>query len=324
MRNIQNGSVKQRTMKNARPKAKNPIRRKAVNPQVLRTYVTPEKMRMSDLLGLLHKDYRAGDVVEIWYKDVRYTWQKSGANSWKKLSGTPKQRIRPNGKKKALSVPEKHQLRVSKRTLKSSDVGVLVIGGQTKAEARAFLKHVGYSDAEIKKLENGVVSKRAAKQNPTTFNADKINELSKTFQGHLNGEQVKTYGSSFTPNLVARAGKLSYMKIKNGRDTYELKFEGNDAWLGFDARKNLHIAGKDTRIKNVKNLPPKNRLHLLGDLEQINYITAKSHIENGDLVEYYHKLGEVDGIKPNVWVDSDGYLVVNSGNYDVGKWGIEN
>ena len=35
-----------------------------------------------------------------------------------------------------LTVPEQHQLKIALKTLKLSDVGALIMGGPTKAEAR--------------------------------------------------------------------------------------------------------------------------------------------------------------------------------------------
>jgi len=58
-----------------------------------------------------------------------------------------------NEAKKTLTVPQKHQLKIAKSTLKMSDAGVNVAGGMSKDEARKFLKSVGYSVNEIKKLE---------------------------------------------------------------------------------------------------------------------------------------------------------------------------
>lgn len=55
--------------------------------------------------------------------------------------------------KKKLSVPEKHQLNIAKKTLKMSDAGANIMGGMTKKEAREFLSKIGYSDKEIKKME---------------------------------------------------------------------------------------------------------------------------------------------------------------------------
>ena len=41
--------------------------------------------------------------------------------------------------KKELSVPEKHQLNIARKTLKMSDVGARIMGGMTKEEARAVI-----------------------------------------------------------------------------------------------------------------------------------------------------------------------------------------
>jgi hypothetical protein len=57
-----------------------------------------------------------------------------------------------NSLQEALSVPEKHQLAIAKKTLKMSDAGASVMGGMSKKEAVEFLKSIGYSDAKIKKM----------------------------------------------------------------------------------------------------------------------------------------------------------------------------
>ena len=43
---------------------------------------------------------------------------------------------------KKLSVPETHQLRIARDTLKMSDAGALIMGGPTKAEAREIIKRL--------------------------------------------------------------------------------------------------------------------------------------------------------------------------------------
>ena len=40
---------------------------------------------------------------------------------------------------RTLSVPEKHQLRVARQTLKLSDIGALCMGGPDKDEAREII-----------------------------------------------------------------------------------------------------------------------------------------------------------------------------------------
>jgi hypothetical protein len=48
-------------------------------------------------------------------------------------------RRHPNPKGRELSVPEKHQLRIARDTLKSSDAGARILGGPTKDEAREII-----------------------------------------------------------------------------------------------------------------------------------------------------------------------------------------
>lgn len=53
----------------------------------------------------------------------------------------------------ALSVPEKHQLAIAKKTLRYSDAGAKIMGGMTKDEAREFLRSIGWSKDKIRKWE---------------------------------------------------------------------------------------------------------------------------------------------------------------------------
>lgn len=50
--------------------------------------------------------------------------------------------------KRTLSVPERHQLNIAKRTLELSDVGALIMGGMTKEEARIIIKKLTGKEAK--------------------------------------------------------------------------------------------------------------------------------------------------------------------------------
>lgn len=66
--------------------------------------------------------------------------------------------VKSEGKKSDLSVPEQHQKKIALRTLQMNDVGVDVMGGMTKAQAREFLKSkCGYTEKQISKLEESVL-----------------------------------------------------------------------------------------------------------------------------------------------------------------------
>ncbi|MBE3101959.1 MAG: zinc ribbon domain-containing protein, partial [Firmicutes bacterium] len=61
--------------------------------------------------------------------------------------------VTPKNEAVSEGVPEKHQLKIAKDTLKMSDAGAGAMGGMNKKEARAFLKKQGWSDARRAKLE---------------------------------------------------------------------------------------------------------------------------------------------------------------------------
>lgn len=43
---------------------------------------------------------------------------------------------------RALDIFDKHQLKIARRTLQLSDVGVLILGGMTKDQAREIIKRL--------------------------------------------------------------------------------------------------------------------------------------------------------------------------------------
>jgi len=173
--------------------------------------------------------------------------------------------------------------------------------------------------------------------NPTRQNYDEtaifethvdetLDSHSAMFQGGISGKTTKSVGSDYTNSRVSRGGKLAYLKIKlpDGR-FIEFTPSSSDAYISFDLRKNIQIDGKGAKLKGL-NFPPKGELWLVGKLVRLEYITRKAHIERGELVRYYHELGEVGGLKdcPNLFVDHDGMPVLVGGNYDVWKSGIVN
>ena len=44
--------------------------------------------------------------------------------------------------KRKLDVFERHQVKIARRTLQLSDVGALIMGGMTKAQARAVIREL--------------------------------------------------------------------------------------------------------------------------------------------------------------------------------------
>lgn len=156
------------------------------------------------------------------------------------------------------------------------------------------------------------------------FTKDRLLELSKMFQGRANGAVVTTEGSDAMPNDTFRLGylvKLIY-RDASGRK-HAISFDG-DAFVSGDLRCNLWFSGRDVRIAPATGLPKKPHLIMLGDLVQVEYVTAKKHIENGQTVRFWHPMGEVTRAYPKLAIDYDGFPIAVGGGYDIWDVGIVN
>lgn len=170
--------------------------------------------------------------------------------------------------------------------------------------------------------------KRPSKKNSgvsefKSFQKKRLAELSMMFQGHHNGESIRVMQPNSAPKVNKYLlGHLVQMKVRNGAKTNAINFKG-EAYLSGDIRNNLWAVGKDARISNIKN-PHSDKLQYLGKLVQIDYVTAKSHIEGGKTVRFWHPLGEVDKEFPDLYIDADGFPIIVGGGYDVWDVGIVN
>ncbi len=155
-----------------------------------------------------------------------------------------------------------------------------------------------------------------------SYKQTRLKKLARMFQGQTTGQTRHLKESDFTPNDKYRLGHLVLIRIRSGAKSFDINFDG-EALLAADMKNNLWASGKDARIDNIK-LPPKGDLKFLGEVEQVDYVTNKKHIEGNKTVRFYHKLGEVTKEKPNLFVDHEGYPIFVGGAYDVWSVGIVN
>lgn len=147
------------------------------------TYINGQFGQLRKML----KDIVANDQIdelvdyleEDGYQEIIKWVAKNSASSEKKATLVGEKK-----KEKDLSVPEKNQLKIAKKTLKMSDDGAKIMGGMDKKEARDFLKKIGYTEKEIGKLEE---SKKEE---------DKINS-EKEFRQYANVLLKKAHGKDF-------------------------------------------------------------------------------------------------------------------------------
>lgn len=156
-----------------------------------------------------------------------------------------------------------------------------------------------------------------------------IHELAKMFQGKANGLSARLLEPDTAPPNKFRLGFLALMKIRRNGQTIPIEFD-KESVLSADHLKRFWVVGKDSRIENGAlrelgiKVPRKGDLAFVGNLSQIDYVTAKAHIENGETVHFYHKLGEADHIQPQLYIDHDRFPIIHGGNYDIWNVGIVN
>lgn len=143
------------------------------------------------------------------------------------------------------------------------------------------------------------------------------------FQGEWKGVNQRVALPDVAPKQLWGLGHLALIKIRNKGKTYTIKINDNDAFVAGDIRCNLWFVGKGARITDIK-LPPKGEYYRLGELTQVDYITAKTHIEAGKLIRFWHKLGEATSRYPTAIVDHDGFIILMGGEYDIWDVGIVN
>jgi hypothetical protein len=111
----------------------------------------PKDSHELQILKQVYGDVQLGDVtipesndddVEAKKKDLADWTAKAKAELDKKKDDAPKP------KDEELSVPDRHQLAIAKKTLQMSDAGARIMGGMTKEEARAIIKKLTGKDAK--------------------------------------------------------------------------------------------------------------------------------------------------------------------------------
>lgn len=178
--------------------------------------------------------------------------------------------------------------------------------------------------------DNGYIFVKGAGRKKNFSNADfrritkeRLQELSKMFQGEASGMQIKTLQPDVMPDDTFRLGWLKKIIYKDasGKRTI-INFSGNSL-LSADIRCNLWFSGSDARIENLHSgLPKKGSLKYLGDLVQVEYVTAKKHLHGGRTVHFWHPMGEVTKQFPKLAVDYDGFPLAIGGGYDIWNVGI--
>lgn len=206
-------------------------------------------------------------------------------------------------------------LRKSKKPYRPSAVGEKATYSPRKATKRAL---------QSKRLKSAVKSRKATasrlagrslkrsagmlkKRNPSP------DAIRKDFAGRV-GKGAELYFPEGTPTGLAKLGKLVSITTEEGT----LKPTNGTAWLCADTKGKLHIGA--TANKPLWS----GDAHSFGSVRQVEYLEAKPHLGFPNPIVFYHKLGEENGVKPNLYADGKGGLKFRGGAYRITREGIVN
>lgn len=141
--------------------------------------------------------------------------------------------------------------------------------------------------------------------------SETVNQFSRKFQGRTTGAIKEFKAASNAPENLARVGKLIEIHV-SGR---KLKLPG--AMVAASPAGKLWIVSNRVPLLNQKAQP--GALLDFGEIDKIVYLTAKTHIGNGQTFEYDH---DFEDRKPHFCVNSEGMPVIRGGSYTIESGGI--
>lgn len=151
---------------------------------------------------------------------------------------------------------------------------------------------------------------RKSKRNPS------VAAIAEKFQGKTDGAIEEFHAASSAPANLARAGKLVFLKV--GAKTFRLP----GAMVAIAPNEKLWIVSKRAPVFSTKAKPGEGLD--VGEITQICYETAKSHIGEGKRFEYVHEFGEDGGKRPHLIIDHEGMPILHGGDYKIRAEGIVN
>ncbi|MCX7997347.1 MAG: hypothetical protein RML33_11175 [Acidobacteriota bacterium] len=186
-----------------------------------------------------------------------------------------------------------------------------------KALAKSKLKSL--ERARDKAKEKYERAQKAYEEVAKMVNPD-VKKVYEIFQGRESSGYIEVTGPVGTPDEVAKLGDLAWIEVVNEKGIIKINFDtpNNEMpLLVADKDGNLHVVGGTYRMKELSG-------QVLGEVHKIAYITAKSHVGNGETYEYIHEFGEEGGRKPFLYITEEGLFKIIGGDYRISSAGIEN
>jgi hypothetical protein len=223
------------------------------------------------------------------------------------------------------SVPEQHQIKIARATLRMSDIGARIMGGMTKDEARAVLQKHGIRASN---------PRRRSRRNPKPEELTQAVELYETFQGKRAENIIEAQRSAAMRTDYAALGPL----LAIGLYTPDLKIPSPDHWEDYPHLKfgkdvmlasnagasQLYAIGGDQDVSKVAaQIPDVDTSKDLLDLGPIAFVVyfARKSADNFQPTEYMHQF---DTPRPSLGFDQvKREIFFAGGRYTIEERGID-
>lgn len=222
----------------------------------------------------------------------------------KAAKGNPRKKGSGKGKNPSYTVEARPKTESMKETVSALTRGSAI----RKVQRRVKGPKNAYTYRVEKNPKRKVSTRKRRRNSPIA------EQQRKEFAGHFDGYRDLYYPSTSVPKEPSKLGELK--SIRTGKaDFTPVK---GAMWLVRDIKGHLHIGlTRDGQMYAGEAQD-------LGKVERIEYLERKPHLGDYQLTEYYHRMGEENGVKPHLWSDGKGGLVFRGGDYRIESRGIVN
>jgi hypothetical protein len=252
------------------------IRGARLNPKA---QLTPEEKHAWERAFSFHLDAGNSDAVadRLAWRDLKKEFPR--LNKFSGAKSNPRQ----------LTVPEKHQLKIARDTLRMPDAmagvtkGVKVRGDESLKELRAL--------------------RARNRRNPDEL--QQAVQLYQSFHGRDPKGIVDAHVSAAVRLEYTTLGDLEYLKVLTPLEQKaQFNFDGDRVKLASSPDgKTLYVIGGNQDLRNCLDKDSLEKDFIdLGEAQEVQYLARKVHGQFRP-VSYYHKFGEKNGAKPRLMFD---------------------
>jgi hypothetical protein len=165
------------------------------------------------------------------------------------------------------------------------------------------------------------LKKRRTKRNPRQRNKNgtvsKLRATHQLFTGRARTKTTEMHAPTGTPKRLVKLGRVIKLQTRTVTIKPSHRNPASTVWLCADTKGKLHLCSTNPRLIDG----PKRDF---GQVVEIEYATAKPHLDYPQTTRFFHKMGEEGGRKPSLIADGQGGLKLVGGDYRITREGLEN